>query len=138
MSQKVVYLPRSKHITPPARQVFTVCPWLCQPTPVMRSPLRLKRHTRLVKQPAAHCAQVRDIAASCKEWVAAITHTPVHTNKLGKALFHVVCHCARYDRRPICVKILGVTQVAQDLQPALGIAPLHQLAHRLSKELSNI
>jgi hypothetical protein len=62
----------------------------------------------------------------------------VHCNKRRKAQLHVVRHGASDDGRPVFVKVLGVAQVPQDLQPALGVAPLHQLAHRLAKELSHI
>lgn len=105
---------------------------------MVRGPLRLERHARLIEQAATHGAQVGDIAASRKEWVAAITHSPVHCNKLAETLLHVVRHCARNERRPTFAKVLWVAQVAQNLQPALGVAPLHQLAHRLSKQQSDI
>lgn len=101
-------------------------------------PVGFERHAGLIKEPPPHRTQVRDIAASRKEWVAAITHGLVHCNKPPEPPLHVVRYRASNDGRALRLKVLGVAQVAEDLQPALGVAPLHELAHRLSKEESDI
>lgn len=126
--------PGEQHVALPEDQQVQV---QAQPLAVLGGPVRLCRVHGLEKQGTGHRAEVRDVVAALEERVLLAVEVVVHPVEPVKALLHVVHGPARQQRGPVALEPVRAAQAVDDLQPALGVAPLVVAAHRPSQELAD-
>lgn len=126
--------PGEQHVALPEDQQVEV---QAQPLAVLGGPVRLCRVHGLEEQGTGHRAEVRDVVATLEERVLLAVEVVVHPVEPVKALLHVVHGPARQQRGPVALEPVRAAQAVDDLQPALGVAPLVVAAHRPSQELAD-
>lgn len=129
-------------LNPPGRQHLAL-PVLfehqvpCEPLAVLRGPVRLALPEHLKKQTPCDRAEVRNIVAAVEQWVVFPVELLVGAVKVVKTLFHCLDHRGGHERRTVLGEPVLAAKPLDDLEPALGVAPLVVLAHRPSQEFTN-
>ena len=108
-----------------------------EPLAVLGGPLGLALPEHLEEQATGHRAEVGDVVAPTEERVVLSVELLVGAVEVIKTLFHGLYNRRGHERRAVCGKPVLAAQTLDDLEPALGVAPLVVLAHRPSQELTN-
>ena len=134
MPPEELHAPGEQHVALPVAERVQV---QAQPLAVLRGPVGLCGVHGLEEQGACHGAEVRDVVASLEERVLLAVELVVDAVEPVKTLLHVVHGPARQERRTVLREPVLAAQTLDDLQPALGVAPLVVAAHRPSQQLAD-
>lgn len=108
-----------------------------EPLAMLGGPLGLALPEHLEKQATGHGAEVGDVVAAVEQRVVFPVELLVGAVKVVKTLFHCLGHRGGHERRTVLGEPVLAAQALDDLEPALGVAPLVVLAHSPSQELTN-
>lgn len=108
-----------------------------EPLAVLGGPVGLALPEHLEEQATCDRAEVGDVVAPAEERVVLSVELLVGAVEVKEALLHGLDNRRGHERRAVCGKPVLAAEPLDDLEPALGVAPLVVLAHRPSQELTN-
>jgi len=131
-----------KHLNAPAQQHLALPEPLehqvpNKPLAVLRGPVGLALPKHLEEQATRDRAEIRNVVAATEQRVVLTVELLVGAVEVKEALFHGLYNRRGHERRPVCGEPVLAAEPLDDLEPALGVAPLVVLAHRPSQELTN-